>query len=223
LRNTSGSGVAANLLPFNDKTSLSIKLKIKLSSTMASNSQPSDLPMTEQLLSVERQPQEQENTRLESLIVKAIELIRIIGTVIAFYFGFGSDPKYRVSAALYVFCMAGLTGLESLFFGKISARAKKWAQSPYQAQSAANNIASAVAMIILLSIGANDAAIATLMMNVTIFILLSGINHCVAAIVDKINGMEIAMIHFQRIILALPLSVVVGLILGYWKPFKSNI
>ena len=52
-------------------------------------------------------------------------------------------------------------------------------------------------MIILLSIGASDAALATLMMTVTIFLQLSGINHFVTAIVDKMKGKDIAWIHFH--------------------------
>jgi F0F1-type ATP synthase membrane subunit a len=175
-----------------------------------------DLPL------IEQGPDDEENTRCEANIVKAIEIVRMIGAAIALFFGFGSNHKYRLSAALFVFFMAGLTGLESLFFGKISSRAKKWDRSPYQTQSACNNLASAVAMIILLSIGANDAAIATLMMSVTLFILLSGINHFVTVIIDKMNGKDVATIHFARFFLAIAVSVAVGFILEYWMPFTSK-
>ena len=78
-------------------------------------------------------------------------------------------------------------------------------------------------MIILLSIGANDASIATLMMSVTLFILLSGINHLITATVDKINGKVVAKIHYARFFFAIALSIFVGFILGYWMPFTSNV
>lgn len=177
---------------------------------------------SEELPLIGEQQQQDKNTKTQTIIVKTIEVIRSVGTGIGIYFGFGSSPNYRLSASLLVFCLAGITGLESLFFGKISARAKKWGVgSPYEIQSAANNLASAVAMIILLSIGADDAAIAALMMTVTIFIMFSGLNHFVTVMIDKFNGKDIAKIHFIRIIFAIPVSVAVGFILGYWKPFLN--
>lgn len=53
-------------------------------------------------------------------IVKTIEMIRFIGAAIAIALGLkSSNPDYRLSAALFVFFLAGITGLESLFFGKL--------------------------------------------------------------------------------------------------------
>jgi hypothetical protein len=78
-------------------------------------------------------------------------------------------------------------------------------------------------MIILLSIGASDAALATLMMTVTIFLQLSGINHFVTVILDKMNGKDIAWIHFLRMFFATSISVAVGFILAKWRPFNSNV
>ncbi|KAL7437668.1 hypothetical protein ACHAXM_005774 [Skeletonema potamos] len=180
--------------------------------------QPSELPLIDPL--IEQQPQTRENTPVEAMIVKTIEIVRIIGTIIGLHFGFDSVPRYQLSAALIVFFLSGLTGLESLFFGKMSARSKKWGEgSPYQTQSAANNLSSAVAMIILLSIGASDAAVATLLLTVTIFFVLSGINHLVTVISDKMKGKDIARIHFQRFIFSVALAVFIALILKSWRPF----
>lgn len=78
-----------------------------------------------------------------------------------------------------------------------------------------------VAMIILLCINATDAAVATLLLSVTSFFGLSGINHCHQAVKDKMKGKEVASIHWQRIILAIPLVIVEAIILSNWKPFKS--
>jgi hypothetical protein len=168
---------------------------------------------------------QQENTRLQARLVKAIEMIRFTGAAIAIALGLkSSNPEYRLSAALFVFFLAGITGLESLFLGKISARSKKWDEgSPYQIQSGCNNLASTVAMIILLSIGASDAALATLMMTVTIFLQLSGINHFVTVIADKMKGKDIAWIHFLRMFFATCISVAVGFTLAKWRPFNSSV
>jgi hypothetical protein len=127
----------------------------------------------------------------------------------------------HLSAALLVFFLAGVTGVESLLTPNISARAKRWPTgTPYQAQSGINNLASVVVMITLLSIEASDAAIATLMLVVITFIALSGINHVTTAIRDKRDGKEVANIHYQRFVFAIPLTVAVGFILHNWRPFS---
>jgi hypothetical protein len=163
------------------------------------------------------------NTPFQSALVVGIELIRIGGTIASIVIGFAGEPRpnYRLSAALLVFFLAGVTGLESLFLPDISAKAKNWPTgSPYQVQSGINNLSSAVVMIILLSIEASDAAIATLMLVVITFIALSGINHVTTAMRDKWDGKEVAKIHYERFIFAIPLTVVAALILHNWKPFS---
>jgi len=165
--------------------------------------------------------EEKKNTTCQTNIVRAIEVTRILATIASIIIGFVQfTNSYRISAALFVFAMAGITGLESVFFGKISARDKKWESSQFQMQSACNNLASMVAMIILLSINATDAAVATLQLSVTSFFGLSGINHFLQAVKDKVKGKEVASIHWQRIILAIPLVIIEAIILSNWKPFK---
>ncbi len=66
-------------------------------------------------------------------------------------------------------------------------------------------------------------ALATLMMTVTIFLQLSGINHLVTAIVDKIKGKDIVWIHFLRMFFATCISIAVGFTLAKWRPFNSNV
>ena len=178
-----------------------------------------ELPLIDENMTTE---EEKKNTACQTNIVRAIEVTRILATIASIIIGFIQfTNSYRISAALFVFAMAGITGLESVFFGKISAIDKRWeTDSQYQMQSACNNLASMVAMIILLCINAPDAAVATLLLSVTSFFGLSGINHLGQAVKDKVNGKEVASIHWQRIILAIPLVIVEAIILSNWKPFK---
>ncbi|KAL3802957.1 hypothetical protein HJC23_011580 [Cyclotella cryptica] len=168
--------------------------------------------------------QDDTNTTDGTIVIKSIEIIRMTGTAVAIAIGFvqqdGSAPNYRLSAALLVFFLSGLTGLESLVFGKQSALAKKWpADTPYQRQTAMNNLAVAISMIIFLSLNASDSALASLMLTTTVFIALSSINHITTVIRDKLNGEEVAKIHFARFFFAVPLTAAVGFILGNWRPF----
>ena len=73
--------------------------------------------------------------------------------------------------------LAGVTGLESLLLGDASAASKGWPTgSPYQKQSACNNLALAAGAILFAALRANQALAATVVVTL-IFIFLSGVNH----------------------------------------------
>ena len=76
-----------------------------------------------------------------------------------------------------VLSLAGVTGLESLLLGDASAASKGWPTgSPYQKQSACNNLALAAGAILFAALRANQALAATVVVTL-IFIFLSGVNH----------------------------------------------
>jgi hypothetical protein len=188
------------------------------------------------VVAVESQDQEQaqqqtvviseENTPQETRIVKAVEIVRILGLFVSIFLGFfsfGVNNYYRYSAALFVFVMAGITGIESLLIGDMSARAKKWpTSSPYQKQSAMNNLSTCIAMIVCLAVNANDAALAVLMITVVSFLGLSGINHLFEVVKDKRDGKQISNIHFIRFGSSLVLVIAVAFIINGWNPFDRQ-
>ena len=94
--------------------------------------------------------------------------------------GLGYAKYYQVFALLVVLSLAGITGLESLLLeslllGDASAASKGWPTgSPYQKQSACNNLALAAGAILFAALRANQALAATVVVTL-IFIFLSGV------------------------------------------------
>jgi hypothetical protein len=170
---------------------------------------------------------EKQNTPCQSKLVKAFEIVRTIGTILASLTGKKGDSTgygstYRLSAGLIVFFSAGVSGLELLVLPDISARDKNFVTgSPYQIYCGLNYIALAVVMIILLSIHASDAAVATLMLVATITMALLYIDFLVMAIKGKKAGKEVGKVFYVRLLL-LPIPIVaVSKILSNWKPFHE--
>ena len=67
---------------------------------------------------------EDNNTRREKRIVKAIERSRIAVCFVAMFLG--HSDYFRTFAVLTVFSLAGLTAAESFLVGDASARIKNW-------------------------------------------------------------------------------------------------
>ena len=153
---------------------------------------------------VRHQVMGRENTPAENRICRMVEIARILGTGIGI--GVGYAGKYHVFAAMVVFFLPGVTGLESFIIGDISARSKGWTVgSPYQKQSACNNLSIAVVMVYLLAAKREDSTLATLVAVVMIFFGTSGMNHLVteATRQHKTGDINVFSIHFCRIVGAL--------------------
>ena len=84
-----------------------------------------------------------------------------------------------------------------------------------------NNLGTTAAMIVALSLGANDAALAVLMIAVAACIGLSGMNHLHAVLRDKSAGKEVASIHYIRFLFSIPVVVVVSIIVNQRQPFQA--
>jgi hypothetical protein len=168
------------------------------------------------------------NTPEETKIIKTIERTRIAVCFVGIFLG--HLEYYHTFAALTVFSLAGITALETFYFGDASARAKGWlVRSQYQAQSACNNAALAlVTLVILLGSSAStvrgrhvaghlpktersDAALATTTAVTLLFMLLSGINH--------LSHAKDASIHKKRFYGALSLALSGGWVLCKWGAF----
>ena len=112
----------------------------------------------------------------DSHSLRAFEFVRISCCFAGIGLGYGE--YYRLFSALTVFSLAGLPACESLFMGSSSAKAKGWSPgSPYQTQSACNNLAAALTEAILLGISAPSSSLAAVTLVVFIFCGLSSINH----------------------------------------------
>ena len=168
------------------------------------------------------------NTPEETKVIKTIERTRIAVCFVGVFLGHLS--YFRTFAALTVGSLAGLTAVESFYFGDASARSKGWlVRSQYQAQSACNNAALALVTLAILLMspvpsvrGRNvaghmpktelaDAALATTTAVTLFFVLLSGINH--------LSHAKDASIHKKRFYGALSLALSGGWVLCKWGAF----
>lgn len=140
-------------------------------------------------------------------IVSWLEWLRwamvVAGFVIAGYCW--SDPVLAVRwlTGCVVLALAGLTGIESIFFADVARQATGYAASRYQLQSGCNNLAVAMtAGIVLLLQWPVHAVVAVMTVNL-LFLLLSGVNHLLSAWRDGNRGFR----SYQRPIAALLLVV----------------
>jgi hypothetical protein len=138
-------------------------------------------------------------------MTKLLEWLRITLVILAFFMIHLKPPSQGLFwlVALMVLPLTGLTAVESLFFAKEAALAKKWDKgSPYQIQSGLNNLAVALTAIIVLAFNLNQQAQVTICLVALIFFALSSLNHIRAYFIDKSVG-----IHLQRFILTIFLWV----------------
>lgn len=119
-------------------------------------------------------------------ICKILEYLRIISVIagIELAYFFGTDPQHRIHLLMpfIVIGLSGLTGLESVFFGKAAIDLTGYAKSPYQRQSGLNNLAVAFTAIFVLIFKWGTIAEITILSASLIFFFLSAINHAWSAI-----------------------------------------
>ena len=152
----------------------------------------------------------------EKWAVKGFEMSRILIAAIGLVFGY--SKYYRVFSFMIVFALSGLTGVESIVIGKASAHSKGWPiNSPYQIQSALNNLTMLVVIVILMCIGASDGSIATVLVSTLTFIFLFALNHLYSVVSQ---GQKVVHIHICRFVGACVLMAASVPPICIWKPFK---
>ena len=128
------------------------------------------------------------------MLLKAFEVIRIVGVTIAFFFGYqigfanGYDPiaQLHFMIPIIIISIAGISGLEGIFFAKKSAELKGFeVGSNYQRQSAIALLSYAVVAILVYISSWGIKAELTILFAFIFFLFLSGINHGVDAIRRK--------------------------------------
>jgi hypothetical protein len=111
-----------------------------------------------------------------------LEILRYAGIFAGFWsaFQYGNNPvaQLNILAPWAILSLAGLTGLESIFFGKSGAETIGYKSgSEYQVQSGMNNLALAVSALLSTLFGWGVYANVALLVVLMIFFFLSGINH----------------------------------------------
>ncbi|MDD3984948.1 MAG: hypothetical protein PHY59_03450 [Methanobacterium sp.] len=100
----------------------------------------------------------------------------------------GNDPvqQFSIITAFAVIFIAGLTGIESIFFSESASEQSGYKGGrEYQRQSGANNIALAITAILVYLLGWGYYAQLTIMSVLIIFLALSGTNHAYSAIKES--------------------------------------
>ncbi|MFA5404572.1 MAG: DUF6790 family protein [Ignavibacteria bacterium] len=125
------------------------------------------------------------------MIPKILDILRIICVSAAFFFGYlvgfkdGFNPQAQLHfmIPIIVTAIAGLSGIEGLFFGKQSAEAKGFeVGSNYQRQSAIALLSYAVVAILVFILNWGIIAELTILFAFMFFLIFSGINHLVDAV-----------------------------------------
>lgn len=128
------------------------------------------------------------------MIPKILDIFRIFGVSAAFFFGYlvGFRDGFKPQAQLHlmipiiIVTLAGLSGIEGLFFSKESAEAKGFeVGSNYQRQSAIALLSYAVVAVLVLIFNWGIIAELTIFFAFIFFMVFSGLNHLMDAILHK--------------------------------------
>jgi hypothetical protein len=128
------------------------------------------------------------------MVIKILELLRIAGVALAFYFGYsiayqnGYNPEAQLHFMIPVIIVsiAGLSGIEGLFFGKQAAEAKGFETgSNYQRQSAIALLSYAAIALLVYFLNWGIRAELTILFVFIFFFFFSSLNHAREAIVRK--------------------------------------
>lgn len=117
-----------------------------------------------------------------------LEILRWVGVGVGVFLAFGyQEPRqqFSVLCIFTILSVAGLTGIESLFFGKKASEQSGYGPGrAYQRQSGLNNLALAAATLLVYLFGWGVQAKATVMFVLLIFLVFSAVNHAYTALRD---------------------------------------
>jgi hypothetical protein len=128
------------------------------------------------------------------MIPKILDILRILSVSVAFFFGYmigfkdGFNPEAQLHFMIPVIiaAIAGLSGIEGLFFGKQSAEAKGFeVGSNYQRQSAIALLSYVVVAVFVSLCSWGIIAELTIFFAFMFFLIFSGLNHLADAIKNK--------------------------------------
>jgi len=128
------------------------------------------------------------------MIIKILEIVRIVAVGAAFYFGYsvGYQNGYHPEAQLHIMipiiivAIAGFSGIEGLLFGDQAAKAKGFeVGSNYQKQSAIALLSYAVVALIVFYFDWGIQSELTILFTFMFFFTFSATNHAYDAISRK--------------------------------------
>lgn len=129
------------------------------------------------------------------MLIKALDILRIVLVFAAFFFGYGierPDAAAQAAAQLHfmapvIICaIAGLSGIEGLFFGRQAARAKGFEEgSNYQRQSAIALLSYTCIAILVYFLEWGPRAELAVLFCFLFFFVFSAVNHAVDAVRRK--------------------------------------
>lgn len=124
------------------------------------------------------------------MIIKILEFARLAGVLAGYfiaYFAFDTPEETLKTLTIWaIVSIAGLSGIEGLFFGKQAAKAKGFEQgSNYQKQTAFAFLAMAIVAIIVVMANWGVMAYLTISFMFLLFLFMSTINHAYQAIANK--------------------------------------
>jgi hypothetical protein len=128
------------------------------------------------------------------MFLKSLDFIRFFGVAAAFFFGYqigfknGYDPiaQLHFMIPVIITAIAGISGLEGIFFGKESAELKGYeVGSNYQRQSAIALLSYTVVAVFIYLNNWGIKAELTILFAFMFFLFFSGVNHGVDAIRRK--------------------------------------
>lgn len=145
-----------------------------------------------------------------STISSFFELIRVIsaGTGIFLAFLIPNDPERQLNVLCLwvVVSLAGLTGIESVFFGQAAAEHSGYEKgSAYQRQSGLSNLALALTTLLIYILDWGLQAKVSLLIVLLVFLSFSSINHAYSALREHNTSLR----NFFRPILTLLLLAMV--------------
>lgn len=114
-----------------------------------------------------------------------------VGIFFAYYLRNNPVQQFSILSLIVIVFMAGLTGIESLFFARASSENTGYMSGrAYQRQSGMNNLALAITVVLAHLLGWGVYADLSLMSVLLIFLTLSGINHAYSALKEGNRNMK---------------------------------
>jgi hypothetical protein len=128
-------------------------------------------------------------------ICNLIEIVRWIGAGTGIFLAFfiQNDPARQLDILVpwVVISIAGLSGIESVFFGSAAAMQSGYERgSAYQRQAGVSNLALAITTIFVYLLGWGLQAKASLLIVLCVFLFLSGLNHAYSAVKEYNRSMK---------------------------------
>jgi len=147
------------------------------------------------------------------MIIKILEFLRIASTMggifIAYYYGDTPEEALHIMSPIIVFSIAGLSGLEGLFFSSAASKAAGFEKgSNYQRQSALAFLAIGIMALIVYFTSWGKMAEVTIVLTFIMVFSFSAINHAWQIISEKNYSWK----NFNRPFL------MIALIFAFWWP-----